>query len=84
MWDATYPDMAVVRFHGRNRETWNKRNVTAAERFNYLYSEEELKEFVDPVQKLINQVAETHVLLNNCHEDKGVRNAQQFQELLGQ
>jgi len=83
MWDATYPDMAVVRFHGRNRETWNKRNVTAAERFNYLYSEEELKEFVDPVQKLINQVAETHVLWNNGHEDKGVRDAQQFQELLG-
>lgn len=83
MWDATSPDMAVVRFHGRNKGTWNKRSITAAERFNYLYAEEELKEFVDPVQKLVTKVKETHVLFNNCYEDKGVRNAQTFQELLG-
>jgi uncharacterized protein YecE (DUF72 family) len=35
-------DQVYVRFHGRNREYWFKRNITAAERFNYLYSEREL------------------------------------------
>jgi uncharacterized protein YecE (DUF72 family) len=31
------------RFHGKNRENWFKRNITAAERFKYLYSERELQ-----------------------------------------
>ena len=30
---------AYVRFHGRNAGTWNKRTGSAAERFDYLYSE---------------------------------------------
>mgnify|MGYP003693967855 CR=1 FL=1 len=34
---------AYVRFHGRNASTWNKRTGSAAERFDYLYSEQELR-----------------------------------------
>jgi uncharacterized protein YecE (DUF72 family) len=82
VWEATSPDMAVVRFHGRNRETWNKRNITAAERFNYLYSEDELRTFVEPARRLAAEAKALHALFNNCHEDKGVRNAQQFQQLV--
>lgn len=36
VWEVTSPDVAVVRLHGRNRETWVKKGLTAAERFNYL------------------------------------------------
>ena len=36
---------AYVRFHGRNMGTWNKRGGSAAERFDYLYSDEELEEW---------------------------------------
>ena len=36
---------AYVRFHGRNLGTWNKRGGSAAERFDYLYSDEELGEW---------------------------------------
>src|SRR4029077_1797715 len=36
-------DQIYVRFHGKNRENWFKRNITAAERFKYLYSERELQ-----------------------------------------
>jgi uncharacterized protein YecE (DUF72 family) len=42
----TTSDMALVRFHGRNRFTWEKQGITTAERFNYLCSENELKEWV--------------------------------------
>src|SRR5579862_8051443 len=41
---ATTTPMAYVRFHGRNAATWNARGGSAAERFDYLYSEEELRE----------------------------------------
>ena len=33
---------AYVRMHGRNAATWNIRGTSAAERFDYLYSEREL------------------------------------------
>lgn len=82
VWEATSSEMAVVRFHGRNRDTWNKRKITAAERFNYLYTTDELKEFVDPVRALVDQTKEVHAIFNNCHEDKAIQNAKQFAELL--
>src|SRR6266542_2721871 len=37
---ATSP-LAVVRFHGRNEDAWTKKTRTAAERFEYEYSERE-------------------------------------------
>ena len=39
-----------VRFHGRNEKTWNARGGSAAERFDYLYSEDELREWVEPAR----------------------------------
>ena len=44
-----------VRFHGRNAETWNVRGRSAAERFDYLYSEDELKELIEPLRELAGQ-----------------------------
>ena len=41
-----------VRFHGRNEKTWNARGGSAAERFDYLYSEDELREWVEPLREL--------------------------------
>ncbi len=34
---AATSDLAVVRFHGRNRDTWQVRGRAASDRFNYLY-----------------------------------------------
>src|SRR3954452_11005521 len=41
---VTSPDLAIVRFHGRNAATWEAKNITPAERFRYLYSRDELAE----------------------------------------
>ena len=49
---AATSDIAYVRFHGRNATTWNARVETASERFNYLYSVEELTEWVEPIRRL--------------------------------
>ena len=70
-------DIAVVRFHGRNRETWEKRGATATERFNYLYSEEELGEWMPGIRELATKTHQLHVLFNNCYADKAVANARQ-------
>ncbi len=62
---AVTGDTAYVRLHGRNASTWNKRGGSAAERFDYLYSEEELRELVEPLGELAGEAEQTFVLLNN-------------------
>jgi uncharacterized protein YecE (DUF72 family) len=79
---ATSPDLAMIRFHGHNAENWEKRGISAAERFRYLYSEEELGKWVTPARELAGESKQLHVLMNNCYADYGVRNAAQFADLL--
>jgi uncharacterized protein YecE (DUF72 family) len=57
--------MTYVRFHGRNAETWNVRGRSAAERFDYLYSDEELREWVQPLQELAGQAEQAFAVFNN-------------------
>jgi uncharacterized protein YecE (DUF72 family) len=56
---------AYVRFHGRNAETWNKRGGSAAERFDYLYSDEELREWVGPLRELAGEAKNAYAFFNN-------------------
>lgn len=81
--ETTASDLAVVRFHGRNSETWEAKGQTAAERFNYRYDEQELREWVAPIRAVAEQVRHTHVLFNNCYADHGVTNAKRLAELVG-
>ncbi len=71
-----------MRLHGRNRETWVKKGLTAAERFNYLYRESELQEFVTPIETLSSRAARVHVLFNNCYRDCAQRNASDLRRLI--
>ncbi len=80
---VTHPSVALLRMHGRNTDTWTARSKTAAERFDYLYSEDELREWVPRIEHLAEDAAEVHVLMNNCHSDYSVRNARQIGEMLG-
>ena len=79
---TTSPELAVLRFHGRNADTWEKAGLTAAERFRYLYSEEELEQWVGPARELAAGAKQLHILMNNCYEDYGIRNAAQMGALL--
>jgi uncharacterized protein YecE (DUF72 family) len=56
---------AYVRFHGRNAETWNKRGGSAAERFDYLYSDDELREWVGPLRELAEEAGNAYAFFNN-------------------
>src|SRR5919204_2242190 len=56
---------AYVRFHGRNEKTWNKRTGSAAERFDYLYSEDELREWVPQLKELAAEAQNAYALFNN-------------------
>jgi uncharacterized protein YecE (DUF72 family) len=79
---TTSPDLAVVRFHGRRTETWEKPGIKTVERFRYLYDEDELTEWAPRVRDAASQVQETHVLFNNCYANYGATNALQLAQLL--
>ncbi len=81
---VTSRDLAVVRFHGRRTGTWEARNVATVERFRYLYSEEELAEWVPRIREAAQDARETHVLMNNCYANYGATNGRQIAKLLAE
>ena len=56
---------AYVRFHGRNEATWFKRTGSAAERFDYLYSDEELAEWAGKLRELAGEAEVVYAMFNN-------------------
>jgi uncharacterized protein YecE (DUF72 family) len=82
--EVTDPGLAVVRFHGRNGDTWKKPGTSAAERFQYLYSAAELRPWATRLRTLGDRAERVHALMNNCYQDYGVRNAGDLMGLLDQ
>jgi uncharacterized protein YecE (DUF72 family) len=76
--DVTQPGLCVVRFHGRNFQKWYARTKTTGERFDYLYSDQELAEWTPRVRELAGRADEIHLLFNNNAQDYAVRNARQL------
>lgn len=74
---------AYVRMHGRNADTWYKKGGTAADRFDYLYSTEELEEWIEPIKRLAEDADETFVMFNNNRYDYAQRNAAEIATILG-
>ncbi len=68
-------DIAYVRFHGHNAETWKKKGITARERFDWYYTEDELEEWVPKVKSLAEDTKQVHLLVNTNNYDQGPRNA---------
>lgn len=79
---ATAP-LGYVRFHGRNKGTWNARTASAADRFDYVYEPDELAEWRDPIQHLAENTERTWVMFNNCKYDYAPRNAREMAAILG-
>ena len=75
--------VAYVRFHGRNAATWNIRGAeSAAERFDWLYSADELAEWVEPLARLADEAEEVYALFNNNRDDFAPRSARVLRGLL--
>jgi uncharacterized protein YecE (DUF72 family) len=80
---ATTAPLAMIRFHGRNRENWEKKGITTAEKFRYLYQPVELKSWVPSLESMAKSAREVDAVFNNCYSDYAVRNAEDLAGLLG-
>jgi uncharacterized protein YecE (DUF72 family) len=78
----TSSDLAVFRFHGRNKENWEKKDITPAERFRYLYDQDELADWTSKIAAVAREAKETHVIFNNCFSNYGTTNAREAARLL--
>jgi uncharacterized protein YecE (DUF72 family) len=72
-------EIGYFRFHGRNPEWFN---VPMSVRYNYLYGEEELKEFIPGIREVSQKSAKTLVFFNNCYSGYAAKNAAQMAKLL--
>jgi uncharacterized protein YecE (DUF72 family) len=72
---VTSPHLAMVRFHGRRADNWERPGVPVVERFRYLYERAELEDWVPRITEVAEQAATTHVVMNNCYSNYGTTNA---------
>ncbi len=75
-------DIGYVRFHGRNYEAWWDRKRESWERYDYLYSEEELAEWVPGLLELDEKAERTYAIFNNHYRGKAPRNAVMLASML--
>jgi len=78
---ATGP-IAYVRLHGRNAENWFAEDIETYQRYDYLYSEAELAEWVPRIRRLAETVDEIFVIANNHYRGQAPANALQLRHLL--
>lgn len=79
--EVTAP-LAIVRFHGRNRENWERPGVTPQARHEYVYTEEELRECLPQLRRMADQSDEMHIIFMNKQADAPVQNALMMKRLL--
>jgi uncharacterized protein YecE (DUF72 family) len=73
--------IGYVRFHGRNAQKWWK-HEHAYERYDYLYSEDELQEWVGKIRQLGGLTEQLFVFFNNHYEGKAGQNARMLARLM--
>ncbi len=76
---ATGP-FGYLRLHGRNSGSWWTGD--AVSRYDYLYSEEELSEWIPRILSLHGKTAVLYIAFNNHHKGQAVKNGMQMKNLL--
>jgi len=80
--EATSAGLAIVRFHGRNTDTWEAKVTKVSDRFRYLYDETQLREWVPMIRAISEQTEEVHLVFNNCYGNYGTTNALEMAGML--
>jgi len=78
--DVTTGGMGYVRFHGRNARTWW--DSSQGDRYDYLYSDEELSEWIQRIREMNRKTKKTYLFFNNCHAGHAVKGARLMAELI--
>lgn len=77
------PELSYVRFHGRNYRDWFREGAGRDDRYNYLYTEEELRPWQERIREMEGKSKEVYVIYNNHFQGKALVNALQMQKAMG-
>lgn len=76
--------VGYVRLHGRNYENWFRDQAESHERYDYLYTKEELQGWLDRIHEVARQAQETYVITNNHYVGQAPANAAMLRKLYGE
>lgn len=79
---VTTPKLSIVRFHGRRSELWGAKDAPVVEKYRYLYSPDELEDWLGVIFELGEQVERLHLVFNNCYANYGTTNALEMARLI--
>jgi len=74
--------VGYIRLHGRNYKEWFAAE-RSEDRYNYLYSETEILEWKDKIERIAHQSEKTYVVTNNHFQARAGVNALELKSLLG-
>jgi uncharacterized protein YecE (DUF72 family) len=75
---VTTPHLALIRLHGRRSATWEAPKVPTVERYRYLYSPEQLADWMPRIESAAAEATRTIVFFNNCYGNYGATNAREL------
>jgi uncharacterized protein YecE (DUF72 family) len=78
----TTSPVGYVRLHGRNYKDWFRENAPRDDRYNYLYSLDELDPWLVRIKEVAKQTRETYVITNNHFRGQAVVNAVEIKAAL--
>jgi uncharacterized protein YecE (DUF72 family) len=78
----TTSPLGYVRLHGRNYQSWFRDKAPRDERYNYLYSVDELDPWIVRIKEVAKQTKESYVITNNHFLGKAVVNALEIMSTL--
>ncbi|MCX7765695.1 MAG: DUF72 domain-containing protein [Candidatus Sumerlaeia bacterium] len=80
--DYVFSEDSYFRFHGRNKENWFREDISPDQRYNYLYSGEEINEWLPRIQRAQRLCKRVFIIFNNHFQAKAVCNALQLKSAL--
>lgn len=78
----TTSPVGYVRLHGRNYQNWFREKAPRDERYNYLYSLDELDPWLVRIKQVAKNTRETYVITNNHFRGQAVVNAVEIKAAL--
>jgi uncharacterized protein YecE (DUF72 family) len=79
---ATNPQLAYVRLHGRNYQNWFRKDAGRDDRYDYLYTKDEVAEWTERIRKLGASGGKVLVVTNNHYRGQALANALQIKNML--
>jgi len=80
--ELTTSSVGYVRLHGRNYQDWFREKAPRDDRYNYLYTVEQLDPWINRIKEIARKTKETYVITNNHFRGQAVVNALEIKATL--